>query len=219
MVTYGPSGDTSVCHPSPYEALGVVVITMKSYEEVIADTKAEFPDFKVIKKADSRLMSAIGGFLWLVTFGQQNTFMRNYTTTLGNTVYTPTSWEERSDESRTITLRHERVHMRQAKKHGQLLFSLMYLLWPLPVLWASARVRFEQEAYEESIRALVERDGIETVMQNVELKERTIGHFVSADYFWSSIDRKEIEAWYREVLMRLQDELNLKKVQTELEKL
>ncbi len=196
----------------------VVFITMKSYEEVIADTKAEFPDFKVIKKADSRLMSAIGGFLWLVTFGQQNTFMRDYTTTLGNTVYTPTTWEERSDESRTITLRHERVHMRQAKKHGRLLFSLMYLLWPFPVLWASARVKFEQEAYEESLRALAELNGVATVVADVALRERTVGHFVSADYFWSSMNRDEVEEWYDSFVDGLIEEFTPKSVVPDIKK-
>lgn len=170
------------------------MLSNENYEKLLAEIKEEFSDFEVVKKSESRLMKSIDAFLKIATLGKMKSFMDSFVTTVGNTVYVPDGWSTRSTASKAITMRHERVHMRQSKSIGRFKFSLLYLLAPVPVVWAYYRTKFEKEGYEESLRAYNEYYGKKFF--TLALREHVVNHFVSAEYFWMWPWKKSIEQWY-----------------------
>ena len=173
----------------------------ENYKNLLVEIKSEFSDFEIVEKEKSVLMKFIDAALKIITFGQMKFFMTNFITTIGNKVYVPGSWEDATATSKAEIIRHERVHMRQAKKYGRFLFSVLYLLVPLPSGLAYFRKKFEQEAYEESLRALYEYHGEKAFTPA--LKERMIAHFTTAQYFWMWPFRKSVEAWYDEAVKKI----------------
>lgn len=167
---------------------------------LINEISREFPTFRIRRKADSMLMRWIGLFLFLASLGKNRAFMTDFVTTLGTTVYVPVGWEDYMPTSQCITLRHERVHMRQARKHGMLVFAFLYLFWPVPFFRAAGRRKFEQEAYEESIRALYEYGEDPT---NLGYRIRMIGHFTSSEYLYMWTNRADIEKWLETTTSRI----------------
>ena len=73
----------------------------------LADLAEEFPGLRTVDKADDAFSQWIDRALRLITFGGQNAYMSRYVTTIGRTLYFPSSWSTRSAESRYLTLRHE----------------------------------------------------------------------------------------------------------------
>ena len=167
---------------------------IEDYNAVIAATQSEFPGFKLIPKRESLLMKTINVLLKVITLGQMKDFMDNYTTTLGQKVYTPSDWDDYSYVEKLSIVRHERVHMRQAKKYGRLLFSLLYLLAPLPVGVAYFRKKFEQEAYEQSLRTAHQYLGPASL--NDKRKEFILSQFTGSSYFWMWPFKRDLERWY-----------------------
>lgn len=180
-----------------------------AYAKVVRETKEEFSAFEMISKESSGLMKAANAFLRIVSLNQMKTFMTGYVTTIGEKVYVPSDWEDRDYLLRAVTLRHERVHMRQKKRVGMLAFSFLYLFWIFPIGLALSRRMFEQEAYEESLRASVEYFG-EAVLKDPIYRQRIISHFVGPDYLWTWPFRGSIEAWYDDLVMSIQRELSQK---------
>jgi hypothetical protein len=174
---------------------------MLTYDELIAEIQAEFPDFKIVPKEQSVLMRGIDKFLWLVTAGKMSTFMTTFTTTIGRTIYTPTKWESWKNRQRIAILRHERVHLRQGKKYGAFLFGFLYLFVPLPIGLAWFRAKFEKEAYEESIRSAIELYGVAAV-NNRAYRESIVQNFVGPSYAWMWPFRGSVERWYDEAVKR-----------------
>jgi len=170
-------------------------------DQLIEETRKEFPDFKTVRKRDSRLMKTINVFLMIISFGLMRSFFRFYTT-LGTTIYVPDSWDTSSEISRAATIRHERVHMRQARKYTRFVFSFLYLFVFFPAGLAYFRMRFEKEAYEESIRAMYEYAGPEAIQDEV-YRDKIITHFTSAEYYWMWPFRKSLEAWYDGVVKKV----------------
>lgn len=171
------------------------------YKDVLAETKAEFPGFEIIQKKDSLLMKVIDVALKVITFGQMNTFMTGFITTLGEKVYVNEGWDKSSPASNAAVIRHERVHMRQSKKYGRFLFSFLYLVFPFPVGIAYFRKKFEQEAYEESMRAYYEYRGSSFFTPRV--KEYFLSHFTTAQYFWMWPWRSNLSKWYDAALVKV----------------
>lgn len=166
------------------------------YDILKSEIEAEFPDFEIRRKADFALMKAINIFLVIVSFGQAREFMTKFSTTLGNKIYVNDSWEGMSADSRMILLRHERVHMRQAKKYGRIIFSFLYLFVFFPIGLSYFRAKFEKEAYEESIRAEVELRGINRVL-TPEYQNWLAGQFFGPGYLYSWPFRNHIYRWIR----------------------
>lgn len=167
----------------------------ENYETLLVEIRKEFPDFHIIKKEDSRLMKLIDVCLKIISFGQMKTFMTDFITTLGSKVYIMERWESVALIDRIAILRHERVHMRQARRYGRFLFSFLYLMFPLPIGFAYFRKKFEQEAYEESIKTIYQYYG-EKAICSTRQKEFIISQFTSANYFWMWPWRKDLEKWY-----------------------
>jgi hypothetical protein len=174
---------------------------IEEYEKILLETTKEFPDFKIIHKKDSRLMKLINVALQLITFGKMKSFMTDFITTLGTKIYVNEKWDSLSPLGKAIVIRHERVHMRQAKKYGRLLFSILYLVVPFPIGIAYFRKKFEQEAYEESIRAAHEYYG-DRIFTN-EMREKTISHFTTAEYFWMWPWKKDLNRWYSSIIKKV----------------
>lgn len=171
---------------------------MTTYDVLLDEIRAEFPGFKLVPKAESPFMRTLGVVLRVLLGGA---FLEDFTTTVGLTVYTPTKWAEMSEASRLGVLRHERVHLRQAKRYGGLVFSLAYLLFPLPFGLAYCRARLEWEAYEESMRAAVEYHGKGAL--NAEHRAWLVGLFVGPSYGFMWPFRAQVERWYDEARARI----------------
>jgi len=167
---------------------------VEEYEKILNETKSEFPDFEILPKNESVLMKVIDAALKIITFGQMKNFMTGFITVLGNKVYVSETWKDITLTSKAEIIRHERVHMRQSKKYGRVLFSFLYLVAPFPVGVAYFRKKFEQEAYEESLKALYEYHGEKIFTPK--LKEGMLAHFTTAQYFWMWPWRKDLEKWY-----------------------
>jgi hypothetical protein len=175
---------------------------LAKYMQLLRDIKEEFPDFDVRYKSDSRTMKVLDILLKVVTFGRMKTFMTEFITTYGSDIYVPDGWGDRDPLTRCITLRHERVHLRQKQRYfrsikwlSSLWFSAQYTLWILPAGLAMGRKLIEQEAYEESLRARAEYLGIAAI-DDANYRKSVVHHFISADYFWTWPYRASVEKWY-----------------------
>lgn len=171
-------------------------------DQLTAEIRKEFPDFNIVRKRDSTLMKVISVFLAIITFGLMRVFMTGFYTTLGDTIYVPDGWDTASEQSKCATLRHERVHMRQARKYTRFLFSFSYVFVFLPGGLSFFRMKFEKEAYEETIRAWYEYGGA-VVIQNYAFREDMIKHFVTSQYVWMWPFRKNIETWYDDAVEKV----------------
>lgn len=171
------------------------------YQEWIDQTQKEFPDFKIIKKSESPFMKLINTLLLIVTFGQMKLFMTNFYTTIGTTVYVPDSWDESSVEEKLITLRHEKIHMQQSKRLGQIWFSLLYLFLWFPTKYAYFRTQFEQEAYEESMKAIMDYYGADS-LRNLK-PDFYIKVFTGPDYVWMWHSEKDIIEWFEKTKKKI----------------
>lgn len=170
---------------------------MTDLDCMLAKLAMEFPKFKLVYKESSWLMRFIGLFLRVITFGKMPNFMTMFITTIGFVVYVPADWSVYTPTQRIIVLRHERVHMQQRVKYGMLLYSFLYLLFPLPGGLAYFRAKFEMEAYAETLLAMCELHVSGAgIVQTRSFKEATLAHFLGPEYFWMWPFRKTIEAWY-----------------------
>lgn len=171
-------------------------------ERLLADMAQEFPAFRIVAKHGNRFSLAIDLALKLITLGAQRRYMTHYHTVIGYTLYVPPVWEDMSDIARVILLRHERVHLRQRRRYGFLLFAFLYLIPILPLGLAYGRARLEWEAYQETLRATVELRGFEALADG-ELQDEIVRRFVGGDYGWMwpfpSHIRSWIERWLREL--------------------
>lgn len=144
------------------------------FQDLVTAAQKYFPDLRIKYKDQSWFMKLIGALLFF-----NKSFMAEYTTTIGSTVYFPTEWftKVRSDYAAVVLL-HELVHIKDAHKMSKPLFMFLYLTpqilapfclflllvsWkmaiPLFVLFASPipsyfRMYFEKRAYLASLYAI-----------------------------------------------------------------
>lgn len=173
------------------------------YEHAHTKLQVEFPKLRVIPKAKVWWMPYLALLLKLLSFGRMISFMSQYTTTLGHTIYTPSNWEDQPFFSRAAILRHEGVHFRQREKMGFVTYALAYLFLPLPAVFAVGRRDMEMEAYEETLRAFAEYYGVQALREN-HIRIRVTDEFLGPNYLWMWPFRKDIDRWYDEVVSRLE---------------
>ena len=159
-----------------------------------AEVLAEFPNFKIANKADSWLMKLISHFM-------VSSFMDSYVTTIWNTVYVPSHWATYDEASKCSLLRHERVHMRQARKLTFPLFAFLYLLVFLPLGLAWFRARFEMEAYTETLQADKDYQGVG--WDTPEYKAWLASQFTSGAYGWMWPFSGAVNGWIDEAIASL----------------
>lgn len=163
-------------------------------DEYLEELKREFAGLQLVKKEGHALSMAIDRALRIVTLGGMSTYASQYTTVLLHTIYTPTSWETRSDAERYITLRHEAVHLRQMKRYGFVLMGAMYALPMFPIGLAWGRARIEWEAYAETLRAIAEVNGVEAARSDA-VRQHIVKQFTSAAYGWMWPFPRMVNGW------------------------
>lgn len=175
----------------------------EKYLALVLRVENEFPGFDIKLKSTSTLMKACDIGLKLITFWRMKRFMVDFFTTIGYTVYVPDAlWSVMDPPAKAVLMRHERVHMRQRRKHGMLLFSFLYLFFPLPMLFAYYRMKFEREAYAESLCAYRDYHGL-AFIQTDGRRRAVLRNFTSASYFWMWPWRGGNERWYDSVVESL----------------
>lgn len=172
------------------------------YQELLAEIRAEFPGFRLIRKDHSALQRAIHRALVVLTWGAQRRYLTGYQTTIGAVVYVTPDWNERPADERYTTLRHERVHLRQFRRYTWIGMAFLYLFVPLPVGLAWCRAQFEKAGYEETLRAIAEVHGRARV-EDVAFRARIVEQFTSGAYGWMWPFRRSIERWYDGVVRSL----------------
>ena len=63
-------------------------------------------------------------------------------------------------------------------------------------------MKYEQEAYEESMRATVEKVGI-SILANEDYRRRMVKRFTGAAYVWTWPFKKSVERWYDDTTGRI----------------
>ncbi len=165
--------------------------------------QAEFPGLRMVAKEHDRLSKVVALLLRLGTLNGQKTYLSQYTTVLGKTIYVPTQWNERSADDRYITLRHEAVHLRQVKRLGIVRMSLYYGLWFFPVGLAYGRARIEWEAYAETLAAYVDVYGMKYA-RSPEVRAHILKQFTSPAYGWMWPFPSQVNRWIDEALEALE---------------
>jgi hypothetical protein len=167
------------------------------------EIRAEFPRFRIRPKSESAFQRAIDVALKIVTLGAQRAYLTKYHTVLGDTLWVPTAWPSSTDEARYVLLRHERVHLRQRRRYGDLLFAFLYLVPILPIGLAWGRARIEWEAYVETLRATAEVHGLDAA-KDPRLHDEILRRFTGGDYGWMWPFPRVIRRWIAETLAALE---------------
>lgn len=163
----------------------------------VRDLVAEFPEFRIVDKRGDRLQHAIDRALRLLTLGGQDKYLTEYHTVLWGVLWVPDSWTRMNDLSRYVLLRHERVHLRQRRRYGDVLMTFLYLVPFLPIGLAYGRARIEWEAYQETIAATVETSGVESAQA---LEEQIVQRFTGPDYGWMWPFPSTVRRWFATAL-------------------
>jgi hypothetical protein len=170
------------------------------HELLLDEIRVEFPSFEIRKKTSSRLQRAIGAFLALVTLGAQRVYVTRYHTAMFGKLWVPDSWDRMSDLDRWILLRHERVHLRQRKRMGDVGMAVVYLLPFFPLFLAYGRARIEWEAYRETLRATAEAYGVDAAAA---LRPHIVRRFVGGEYGWMWPFPRVIERWFEDEMAQI----------------
>jgi hypothetical protein len=164
-----------------------------------AELADEFPGFRIVLKPTSAFQRAIHRLLIVVTLGMNRAYLDGYHTTIGRRVYVTSDWDSISRDRRYLVLLHERIHLRQFRRHGLVGMALLYLMVPLPLGLAYFRARFEREAYAESIRGAAALHGVAHV-RAPEFRDHILDQFTGPSYGWMWPFRASLERWYDRVL-------------------
>jgi hypothetical protein len=172
------------------------------HEALLADIRDEFPDFAVLPKRRSALHRAIGVFLAILTLGGQRRYVSGYHTVLFGKLYVADAWNGMDDASRYVLLRHERIHLRQRRRMGDVRMAFLYLIPFFPIGFAWGRARIEWEAYVETIRATAEVYGIAAARA---LEPEIVRRYVGPDYGWMWPFPGSVRRWFCDVMRDLEE--------------
>lgn len=172
-------------------------------ERIMSELRGEFPRFAIRKKRTSKLQRAIHVLLAAITFGGQRVYLTKYHTVLFGTLWVPDSWDAMSEDDKYILLRHERVHLRQRARLGDVMMTVLYLVPFFPIVLAYGRARIEWEAYVETLRATAEVYGVDRADSlRTHIRER----FVGPEYGWMWPFPRIIDRWFDEAMADIQAE-------------
>lgn len=177
---------------------------MSRSERLTDEIRAEFPRFAIRRKRGSALQRAIHVALALITLGGMRVYLTRYHTVLFGVLWVPDAWDDMSDDDRYVLLRHERVHLRQRARMGDVVMSFVYLVPILPLFLAYGRARIEWEAYVETIRATAEIYGIEAAAS---LRGHIVARFTGPEYGWMWPFPGAVNRWFDEALADVRAEL------------
>jgi len=169
-------------------------------DALLAEIRAEFPAFELLHKKGSPFQRAIHIALAIVTFGGQRVYMTGYYTAMFGKLWVPESWEALRDLDRYVLLCHERVHLRQRRRMGDVQMTFVYLLPFFPLFLAYGRARIEWEAYTETLRATAEVYDLQTAER---LRDTIVRRFVGGDYGWMWPFPRTIHRWFDEAIAQI----------------
>lgn len=106
---------------------------MERFNNFLKQLQTNSPDLKIAFKNQTWWMRILGKIMFF-----NPRFMTDFTTTLGNTVYFPSSdfFGQVSEKEAMIILAHEFVHISDQAKQGRLKYSLLYAIPQIFILWA-----------------------------------------------------------------------------------
>jgi hypothetical protein len=160
----------------------------------------------VVRKSESWHQRAAAKALYAITLGGQRTYLSHYVTTLGHTIYVPDDFDRWPPDQAWQTLRHELVHVRQFERWGFPLMALLYGVLPLPLGLAYFRARLEWEAYEETLRAIAESEGMEAARDR-RMHAQIVQRFTGPDYGWMWPFPRVVQRWIDDALQRIERDL------------
>lgn len=135
----------------------------------------------------------------IFTLGSNRNFLKGYYTTIGPWIGVPEGWQSRSLASRIAVLEHELIHVKQCAKIGfgsaivgLPLYTILYLLLPLPIGLAYFRWRFEREAYVHGINVRVR---IEPHRYNEKI-DSAVKQLTTGLYGWTWPFKKSVEKYF-----------------------
>ncbi len=149
---------------------------------------------RVVKKSAHWHQRAAARALWALTLGGQRTYLSEYVTTLGHTIYVPDDFALWRPDQAWATLRHELVHVEQFERLGWLGMILVYGFFPLPAGLAWGRARLEWEAYRETLRARAELRGMRAA-RSPKLHRHIVARFTGPDYGWMWPFPRAVQRW------------------------
>jgi hypothetical protein len=175
-------------------------VTPSLHEALLADIRAEFPSFAIVPKRDDPLQRVIHVLLKVVTFGGQRVYLTGYYTAMFGKLWVPDSWDALADKDRYVLLRHERVHLRQRARMGDVGMAFVYLVPFFPLFLAYGRARIEWEAYTETLRATAEVYGVAAAEAE---RGRIVSRFVGGDYGWMWPFPATVNRWFDEAMREI----------------
>jgi hypothetical protein len=161
------------------------------------------PPVRIVKKRAFWHQRAASAALWAVTFGGQRTYLSQYVTTLGHTIYVPDDFESWPAAHAFAVLRHEAVHVAQFERLGWIAMILLYGLFPLPMGLAYGRARLEWEAYAETLRAVAEIEGVEAA-RSLSLHDEIVRRFTGPDYGYMWPFPNTVRRWIAQALLEIE---------------
>lgn len=127
--------------------------TKADFDELVELVKKHIPSFCIKNKKDSWFQKFVGILLWPIN----QKYMTSYITVMFNTMWMPEGWEEWSYTTLYNILRHEFVHLLDAKRyHVWFLFSYLFVL---PFVF-TFRAHWEMRGYTQSLLVEYENDGV-----------------------------------------------------------
>ena len=172
------------------------------HERLLREIVAEFPSFEVRRKRDDSLQRVIHVVLKAVTLGGQRVYLTGYYTAMFGKLWVPDSWAQLGDLDRYVLLRHERVHLRQRARMGELTMAFVYLVPFFPLFLAYGRARLEWEAYTETLRATAEVFGVDAAEA---LRPRIVSRFVGGDYGWMWPFPARVHHWFDDAMSEIRN--------------
>jgi hypothetical protein len=173
------------------------------HERLLEEIHAEFPRFEILPKRGRRLQGAISLALAMLTLGRQRHYVSRYHTVLFGKLYVADTWATMSGDERYVLLRHERVHLRQRRRMGDLVMAFVYLVPFFPLCFAWGRARIEWEAYVETIRATADVYGLDAARA---LRGEIVRRYVGPDYGWMWPFPSAVHRWFSAVIGQLEGE-------------
>jgi hypothetical protein len=135
----------------------------------------------------------------ILTFGTNRNFLKGYYTTIGPWIGVPEGWEARNLAGRIAVLEHELRHVKQCARCGfgnpivgLPLFTILYLLLPLPIGLAYFRWRFEREAYAHGINVRIK---IEPHRRQDKI-DSAVKQLTTGLYGWTWPFKKTVRAYF-----------------------
>lgn len=124
---------------------------------------------------------------------------KNFTTTIGKSIFVPDDWDQFTDLQKLSTLTHEMVHVKQYKRFTLPGFLFLYLLVFLPIGLSFFRYLFEREAYLIGFKKILEYKS-DPITKATLIKSGT-ENMVGKNYGFAWPFAKYVKGWFEKNLL------------------